>query len=107
MGFNRLKDVIFKLIHFQRCGAILAVNGKLCRFYIIWKLHKATSSSGLRSRPIASATDFVTVPASHFLDRQLKKAVWSHPYVLRDSRELVWILQGLEFAPGDRVMLTA
>ena len=85
----------------------LAVNGKLCKFYIIWKLHKAASSSGLRSRPIASATSFVTMPASHFLDRQLKKAVWSHPYVLKDSRELVRILQGLEFAPGDRVMLTA
>ena len=37
-----------------------ARKGRLCKFYIMWKLHKAANASGLRSRPIAASIDYVT-----------------------------------------------
>ena len=82
-------------------------GGRLCKFYIIWKLHKAANAAGLRSRPIAAAIDYVTGPASHFLHSQLKEAVWSHPHVLRDSLDLIRILEGLHFEADEQIMLTA
>jgi hypothetical protein len=86
-------------------------KGKLCNFYIIWKLHKAASASGLRSRPIAAALDYVTGPASHFLHCQLKEAVWKHPHVLKDSLELIRIVRELQcelqFGAEEQIMLTA
>ena len=84
-----------------------AEGRRLCKFYIIWKLHKAAGASGLRSRPIAAAIDYVTGPASHFLHCQLKEAVWKHPHVLRDSLELVRIIEGLSFGTAEQIMLTA
>ena len=81
--------------------------GRLCVFYIIWKLHKAANASGLRSRPIAAALDYVTGPASHFLHSQLKEAVWKHPHVLKDSLELIRIVGGLRFDAAEQIMLTA
>jgi hypothetical protein len=77
------------------CNSIIrdaeeAVQGRLlCNFYIIWKLHKAANASGLSSRPIAAATDYVTGPASHFLHSQLQEDVLKHPHVLRDSLDLI------------------
>ena len=82
-------------------------GGRLCRFYIIWKLHKAANAIGLRSRPIAAAIDYVTGPASHFLHSQLKEAVWKHPHVLKDSLELIRIVGGLCFNAAEQIMLTA
>ena len=79
----------------------------MCNFYIIWKLHKAASATGVRSRPIAAAIDYVTGPASHFLHSQLKEAVWKHPHVLKDSLMLILILEGLNFEPGEPIRLTA
>ena len=69
-------------------------------FYIIWKLHKAANATGVRSRPIATAIDYVTGPALHFLHSQLKEAVSKHPHVLKDSLLLIRILEGLNFEPG-------
>jgi len=84
-----------------------AEGGRMCNFYIIWKLHKAASATGVRSRPIAAAIDYVTGPASHFLHSQLKEAVWKHPHVLKDSLMLIRILEGLNFEPGEPIRLTA
>ena len=84
-----------------------AERGMLCTFYIIWKLHKAANASGLRSRPIAAAIEYVTGPASHFLHSQLKEAVWKHPHVLKDSLELIWTIRGLRFNADEQIMLTA
>ncbi len=84
-----------------------AARGRLCKFYIIWKLHKAASATGLRSRPIAAAIDYVTGPASHFLHSQLKEAVWKHPHVLKDSLELIRIVEGLHIDHREQIMLTA
>jgi hypothetical protein len=82
-------------------------TGRLCKFYIIWKLHKAANAAGLRSRPIAAAINYVTGPASHFLHSQLKGAVWRHPHVLRDSLDLVRMVEGIRFDADEQIMLTA
>ena len=84
-----------------------AERGRLCKFYIIWKLHKAVNATGMRSRPIAAAIDYVTGPASHFLHSQLKEAVWKHPHVLKDSLTLIRILEGLNIEPSEQLKLTA
>jgi hypothetical protein len=95
------------------CDSILkdaseaARTGQLCRFYIIWKLHKAANASGLRSRPIAAALDYVTGPASHFLHCQLQEAVWRHQHVLKDSLDLIRIVEGLQFDSAEQIVLTA
>lgn len=90
-----------------RDSSIAVKGGRLCKFYIIWKLHKAANAAGLRSRPIAAAINYVTGPASHFLHSQLKEAVWRHPHVLRDSLDLIRILEGLHFHADEQIMLTA
>ena len=82
-------------------------GGRLCKFYIIWKLHKAANAAGMRSRPIAAAINYVTGPASHFLHSQLKEAVWRHPHVLRDSLDLIRMVEGLRFDAAEQIMLTA
>ena len=83
-----------------------AKTGRLCKFYIIWKLHKTANSLGLRSRPITAAINYVTGPASHFLHCQLQAEVWKHPHVLKDSLDLIRILEKLKI-DGARAILTA
>ncbi len=73
----------------------------MCKFYVVWKLHKAVKSAGLSSRPIAAAINYVTAPASHFLHSQLKEDVWRHPHVLKDSLDLIRIVGGLRFATAE------
>jgi hypothetical protein len=89
MGWTHVADLIL------RDSSTAVKGGRLCKFYVIWKQHKASSAAGLRSRPIAAAIDYVTAPASHFLHSQLKEDVWRHPHVLRDSLDLVRIVEGL------------
>ena len=81
-------------------------GGRLCKFYIIWKLHKAPNAAGLRSRPIAAALNYVTGPASHFLHSQLKKDVLRHPHVLLDSLDLIRTVEGQWFTAAEQIMLT-
>lgn len=82
-------------------------GGRLCAFYTIWKLHKAASASGLRTRPIAAAINYVTGPASQFLNCQLQPDVWKHPHVLRDSLDLIRIFEEKRFESQGRVILTS
>ena len=110
-----------RLIRFKEKGAIwtevvtsivrdseeAAKKGRLCKFYILWKLHKAANAAGLRSRPIAAAIGYITGPASHFLHCQLKEAVWKHPFVLKDSLDLIRILETWRFDADEQIMLTA
>ena len=53
------------------------------------------------------AIKYVTCPASHFLHSQLKEAVWKHPHVLKDSKELIQTIRGLCFDADEQIMLTA
>ena len=98
----------FKLI----CDSIIrdasetAKSGKLCSFYIIWKLHKAANATGLRSRPIAAALVYVTGPASHFLHCQLQEEVWRHPHVLKDSLDLIRIIEAMRIDAVGQIRLT-
>lgn len=91
----------------NRDSSRIAAKGRMCNFYIIWKLHKAANANGLRSRPITAAIDYITNPASHFLHSQLKEAVWKHSHVLRDSLELIRTIEGLNFESSEHIMLTA
>jgi hypothetical protein len=70
-------------------------GGRLCKFYITWKLHKAANAASLHIRPIAAVINYVTCPASYFLHSQLKENVWRHPHVFKDSLDLIRIVGGL------------
>jgi hypothetical protein len=68
-------------------------EGKLCKFYLIWKLHKSANAAGIRTRPIAAGIDYITGPASHFLHCQLQREVWKHKNVLKDSLDPIQIFE--------------
>ncbi len=82
-------------------------GGRLCLFYIIWKLHKAPCANGLRSRPIAAAIKYVTGQATHFLHCQLQGDVRKHPHILRDSLDLIRILEDRQLKSAGRAMLNS
>lgn len=82
-------------------------RGRLCKFYVIWKLHKGPNACGVRSRPIAAAIDYVTGPASQFLHYQLQTEVWKHHHVLRDSLDLIRVLEQRRFESQGEVILTS
>ena len=69
---------------------------KICKFYILWKLHKAPNTRGVMSRPIAPSCGYLTAQASHFLHSQLVHAVYRHPFVLKDSLTLCSILDDVK-----------
>ena len=66
---------------------------KLCNFYVIWKLHKKANALGVRSSSIASNIGYTTGQVSHFLHCQLRDAVLSHEFVLKDSISLIHQLE--------------
>ena len=81
--------------------------GSLCKFYVIWKLHKAPNARGVRSRPIASQTRYPTRRLSQFLHSQLVDAVMNHPHVLKDSISLIRRLDSMKLSCLDNFYLTA
>ena len=84
----------------------VAKEGRLCKFYLIWKLHKMANAAGIRTRPIAAAINYVTGPASHFLHCQLQKEVWKHSNVLKDSLDLIRELETASFSAVSEPRLT-
>ena len=62
---------------------------KVCKFYVIWKLHKKEKALRVRSRPITSNIGYPTGQVSLFLHCQLRDAVLSHEFVLKDSVSLI------------------
>jgi hypothetical protein len=92
---------------FLRFAEKSVAEGILNKFYIIWKLHKAAKANGLYSRPIASGIGFFTEQMSHYLDSQLKDAVFRHDYVLKDSTQLARILNKLRIVQDEPVFIAA
>ena len=94
------------------CDSILrhardvAKEGRLCKFYIIWKLHKMANAAGIRTRPIAAAINYITGPASPFLHYQLLKEVWKQNKVLKDSLDLIRELETARFRAVSELRLT-
>ena len=80
---------------------------KLCKFYVIWKLHKKANALGVRSRPIASNIGYPTGQVSHFLHCQLRDAVLSHEFVLKDSISLIRQLECMNISQTQDVILTS
>lgn len=74
---------------------------------MIWKLHKAASATGVRSRPIAAAVKYITGPICHFLHSQLMKDVWKHKFVLKDSLELIRMIEEGSIHCTEHTVLTA
>ena len=81
-------------------------NKILCKFYIIWKMHKKADKRGGRSRPIASNTGYLTAQISHLLHSQLIEYVLNHPHVLIDSLTLIRILENFDVNAHKQVFIT-
>ena len=82
-------------------------RGRLCKFYVIWKLHKQANAQGVRSRPIASNIGYPTGQISQFLHSQLIDAVNRHEHVLKDSLSLIRLLESTPFLPDQTFLLTS
>ena len=82
-------------------------RGRLCKFYVIWKLHKKANAQGVRSRPISNNIGYPTGQVSHFLHSQLIDAVNKHVHVLRDSLSLIRLLEATPISPNQNIFLTS
>ena len=82
-------------------------KGTLCKFYVIWKLHKPANAQGVRSRPISPNIGYPTGQISNFLHSQLADAVFSHPHVLQDSLSLIRLLENMNLSPDQEIFLTS
>ena len=82
-------------------------RGRLCKFYVIWKLHKSANAQGVRSRPIASNIGYPTGQISQFLHSQLIDAVNRHDHVLKDSLSLIRLLEAMPLSPDQNILLTS
>ena len=81
-------------------------RGRLCKFYVIWKLHKRANAQGVRSRPIASNIGYPTGQISQFLHSQLIDAVTRHQHVLKDSLSLIRLLESTPLSPEKNILLS-
>lgn len=82
-------------------------RGKLCKFYIIWKLHKSANALGVRSRPISSNIGYPTSQVSHFLHCQLIGSVNKHNNVLKDSLSLIRLIESMQGTQEKDILLTS
>lgn len=71
------------------------------KFYVIPKIHKTP----MASRPIAASHSYITRPISIYVDEVVKPNI-SMPTVLRDSKELIQIVESLRITPGS-LLVTA
>ena len=72
------------------------------KFYVIPKIHK----NPMVGRPIAASHSFTTRPISTFVDKLIKPKVHM-PTVLRDSGELIQLLENTVLPDGDCFLVTA
>ena len=72
------------------------------KFYVIPKIHK----NPMVGRPIAASHSFITRPISTFVDELIKPKVHM-PTVLRDSGELIQLLENTVLPDGDCFLVTA
>jgi hypothetical protein len=104
-GIDRLRQMKMSCtsqFHFLLDRFILFANWcrymdkvRLCRIFILWKLHKKAKDNGMESRLIAPNIFYFTADASTFLHYQLAPAVFSHNFVLQDSLELCRLIDSI------------
>ena len=74
-------------------------------------LHRLETAQGCEciwfTYPTHCGGNYVTGPASQFLNCQLQPDVWKHPHVLRDSLDLIRIFEEKRFESQGRVILTS
>ena len=68
---------------------------------------KKANALRVRSKPIASNIGYPTRQVSHFLHCQLRDAVISHEFVLKDSISLIRQLECKKISQTQDVILTA
>ena len=115
---RRLKNLLYDCLHTESATQSLArtltkwadaslSRGRLCKFYVIWKLHKPANALGVRSRPISANIGYPTCQVSHFLHCQLISAVNAHANVLKDSLSLIRLLESTPISPKSNLSLTS
>lgn len=90
LGDGKFASLVNRFIWYAKWCADL---DKLCKVFILWKLHKKPKDNGLESRLIAPNTNYFTADVSTFLHFQLAPAVFSHPYVLADSLSFCRVIE--------------
>ena len=103
------QDVFYRLLKLQEeYNSILqARNPKISQPYLMWKLHKKPDHRGIMSRMIAPKREDPTKMLSSFLDQQLHKAVFKHPNVLSDTRQLISLLSKVKIIGDEEVYLSS
>ena len=70
-------------------------------------LHKKANALGVRFRLIASNIGYLTGQVSHFVPCQLRDAVLSYEYILKDSFSLIRQLECMNISKTQDVILTS
>jgi hypothetical protein len=86
----KFKSLLERFIVFARW---CADKEKLCKVFILWKLHKKPKDNGMESRLIAPNINYFTADASTFLHFQLAPFVFAHEFVLQDSLTLCRLIE--------------
>jgi hypothetical protein len=80
-------------------------KGTLCRFYVVWRLHKGANSRGVRSRPIAPNIGNITGQFLQFLHGHF--IVFKHQFVLKDSLTLIRQLESIHVPENAELLITS
>ena len=97
-----IRSVIRKL---REWNSIAIDKGKLCSCYILAKVHKPPDENGVFTRLIIPGKDFITVQASNFLHSQVQAAVCKHNFILKDSSQLIAILDKMVIEEREELLL--
>jgi hypothetical protein len=83
--FPKFAYLLERFVYFAKW---CADKPRLCKVFVLWKLHKKPKDNGLESRLIAPNCGYFTADASTFLHHQLAPFVFAHDFVLEDSLSL-------------------
>jgi hypothetical protein len=80
-------------------------NGELCSCYVLAKVHKPADEFGKFTRLIIPTEKFITTQASNYLDCQVKMALYKNDLILKDSSQLVAIMDQMQMNEGEKLLL--
>ncbi len=85
---------------------VVAISkGELCSCYVLAKVHKPADEFGKFTRLIISTEKFITSQASNYLDCQVKKALYNNDLILKDSSQLVAIMDQMQIKEDEKLLL--
>ena len=103
-SLQALHSVIRKL---REWNTIAVEKGELCSCYPLAKVHKSPDENGVFSRLIIPGEKYITEQASNFLDSQFQSAVSKNDIILKDSSQLVAILDQMTIQEGEELLLNS